>query len=524
MHRLRLRPGHRLRERPKSVADRLSRALRVHAERARRCSAQRPAVQARRRQRRQRVVGESTRLPVPARLAGAEVSSKRHRVRLGSHGRSPASPHGVGRARDRLGQRRRQGQRLLRPPRAQAAAGPALARRAARVRRRDGALAGRARAPRATTCSFPTTARRGGPCATSRARSRRRPAPLVPGDAQARAVRVLAEHAAGRHRARRGRGCERVLHAHRRAGTPRRVPARLHRRAVVLDRLRRRRRARRFAAERGRRGRAGAGGRRSRAVSRHRRARRELGRRPHQPLLARRRLADAGHPLARRRSRPRHRRLRRRQARRRARAVVRYTVRNVGKRARRLALALAWRPFQANPPTQFLAHPRRREPDRDREVGRPRPVGQRRAAPAADAVAEQRSRRACGGRAGRRLARRGAAGRPRDERQRPRWLRERRAALRHAAAVPASTGSSTSSCRSRRRRCPRKSRRRPRRSPRRRALAQRSTGSASTAPARWPTSPGRCAPPSATSSSTAAARPCSPAHAPMRDRGFATGR
>ena len=39
-----------------------------------------------------------------------------------------------------------------------------------------------------------------------------------------------------------------------------------------------------------------------------------------------------------------------------ARAVVRYTVRNLGKRVRRLALALAWRPFQANPPTQFLAH------------------------------------------------------------------------------------------------------------------------------------------------------------------------
>ena len=39
-----------------------------------------------------------------------------------------------------------------------------------------------------------------------------------------------------------------------------------------------------------------------------------------------------------------------------AQAVVRYTVRNLGKRARRLALALAWRPFQANPPTQFLAH------------------------------------------------------------------------------------------------------------------------------------------------------------------------
>jgi hypothetical protein len=39
-----------------------------------------------------------------------------------------------------------------------------------------------------------------------------------------------------------------------------------------------------------------------------------------------------------------------------ARAIVRYTVRNVGKRACKLALALAWRPFQANPPTQFLAH------------------------------------------------------------------------------------------------------------------------------------------------------------------------
>jgi len=37
--------------------------------------------------------------------------------------------------------------------------------------------------------------------------------------------------------------------------------------------------------------------------------------------------------------------------------VVRYTVRNLGKRPRRLTLALAWRPFQANPPTQFLAHP-----------------------------------------------------------------------------------------------------------------------------------------------------------------------
>jgi hypothetical protein len=39
------------------------------------------------------------------------------------------------------------------------------------------------------------------------------------------------------------------------------------------------------------------------------------------------------------------------------RAVARYTVRNLGLRTRRVALALDWRPFQANPPTQFLAHP-----------------------------------------------------------------------------------------------------------------------------------------------------------------------
>ncbi|MEO8925138.1 MAG: hypothetical protein ABI330_20325, partial [Caldimonas sp.] len=40
-----------------------------------------------------------------------------------------------------------------------------------------------------------------------------------------------------------------------------------------------------------------------------------------------------------------------------ARALVRYTVHNAGRRSRRVALALAWRPFQANPPTQFLSHP-----------------------------------------------------------------------------------------------------------------------------------------------------------------------
>jgi hypothetical protein len=40
-----------------------------------------------------------------------------------------------------------------------------------------------------------------------------------------------------------------------------------------------------------------------------------------------------------------------------AQALARYSVRNLSKRERRVTLALAWRPFQANPPTQFLANP-----------------------------------------------------------------------------------------------------------------------------------------------------------------------
>jgi hypothetical protein len=40
-----------------------------------------------------------------------------------------------------------------------------------------------------------------------------------------------------------------------------------------------------------------------------------------------------------------------------AQALARYRVHNRGTQARRVTLALAWRPFQANPPTQFLAHP-----------------------------------------------------------------------------------------------------------------------------------------------------------------------
>lgn len=40
-----------------------------------------------------------------------------------------------------------------------------------------------------------------------------------------------------------------------------------------------------------------------------------------------------------------------------AQVLASYRVRNLGTRTRHVTLALAWRPFQANPPTQFLAHP-----------------------------------------------------------------------------------------------------------------------------------------------------------------------
>ncbi|MEO7335831.1 MAG: discoidin domain-containing protein, partial [Caldimonas sp.] len=40
-----------------------------------------------------------------------------------------------------------------------------------------------------------------------------------------------------------------------------------------------------------------------------------------------------------------------------AQAIANYALRNEGKQERHVSLALAWRPFQANPPTQFLAHP-----------------------------------------------------------------------------------------------------------------------------------------------------------------------
>jgi hypothetical protein len=103
VHRLRLRQGHRLRERPTGVADRLSRALRVHAERARRCAAQRAAVQARRRGP-ATTCGGRTGPTFDFRTTGRRTGFARETLPSpGAHGRSPASPQRLGRARDRLG-------------------------------------------------------------------------------------------------------------------------------------------------------------------------------------------------------------------------------------------------------------------------------------------------------------------------------------------------------------------------------------------------------------------------------------
>src|SRR6185436_3802466 len=40
-----------------------------------------------------------------------------------------------------------------------------------------------------------------------------------------------------------------------------------------------------------------------------------------------------------------------------AQVLARYRLRNPGTQPKQVTLVLAWRPFQANPPTQFLAHP-----------------------------------------------------------------------------------------------------------------------------------------------------------------------
>ena len=177
--------------------------------------------------------------------------------------------------------------------------------------------------------------------------------------------------------------------------------------------------------------------------------------------------------------------------------------------ARRLALALAWRPFQANPPTQFLAHRGGASPIETLkwDGGALWVNGALRLRPM-QPPSSVRLEPAAAGPVGDWLAEAPPAGRALDISDADGFAN---AVLRYdmslgpgeqrtidvvlpvtARAVAGKTSTSAAS-----------------KPGSRRAGVPRSTGSASTARARWPTSPARCAPPSATSSSTAAARPCS---------------
>ena len=208
----------------------------------------------------------------------------------------------------------------------------------------------------------------------------------------------------------------------------------------------------------------------------------------------------------------------------RARAVARYTVRNHGKQPRTVALALAWRPFQANPPTQFLAHRGGASPIETLkwEGGALWVNGALRLKPM-QPPSSVRLEPAAAGPVGDWLAEAPPAGRPlaigdadgfasavlrydmslgpgeqRDHRRRP-------AASRRRACPRGSTSTAT------------------------RPASRRAGGRARPGAHRRPGRGGRHRPDaahrrSATCSSTAAGRPCSPAREPMRDRGSGTGR
>ena len=259
------------------------------------------AVQARRRDRRQRLVGEPPDYRVPrdwqAHASGSGTS-------LSPGGPRPTACCGARRrrARDRLGQRRRQRQRLLRPRSSpQAAAGDERVRPTSRASVRhgvDGALAGRRErlvalrlAVRPTTADAGATVRRRVGAALAATRQRRHLLRPMRRRAADRACWPARRPAAVELE--RGRGCRTRSSRHRRGDAPRAaIRARMSASSPTGPSSASTAAASRFAAERGRRGRAGAGGRRARAVSRQRRARSlSWADARIEPLLARRRPA-----------------------------------------------------------------------------------------------------------------------------------------------------------------------------------------------------------------------------------------
>ena len=406
MHRLRLRPRHRLRRArgatlPLDFPARYELAL----ERARRCAAERAAVQARRRERRQRLVGsQSTSSAFPP--TGRPLRVRQRQIEF-AWGPTPTARCGAPRRVEFVIASGSGAARAASASTGSRCASCRRARRRRRRRRRRPRAAGSRRAnavdgrPRPTG-SLPSARCGGGADGRLRraARVRRARAALARGAAASRYAIELSddgEHWRDVRRVDRARGDAAVALAARFRSALR---AHQRRRAARQGRGARRARAARSLstptpssprsrseAPRGRYPRAYSGeqtywtvlgvdgGRTASLLSEdgvlEPRARRRRARAL--PVVDGKVLswADAriSHTLRdgdlpmpsvhwrSRRSRARHRRVRRRHARcgAGARALPRRAT--SGNAARRVTLALAWRPFQANPPTQFLAHP-----------------------------------------------------------------------------------------------------------------------------------------------------------------------
>ncbi len=120
---LRLREGIGLRHRAAIDAPRVPGQLRIHIRYPRRCRPQRPAVQARRCERRERLVGAASGIPVSARMAADALQEAAYRICLGSIARSHACAERIAGTRRGVRTPRRQGDGLLRSTRVARAAG-----------------------------------------------------------------------------------------------------------------------------------------------------------------------------------------------------------------------------------------------------------------------------------------------------------------------------------------------------------------------------------------------------------------
>ena len=323
---LRLQRRVRLRRHAARTADRVPRRLCIFVPAARRFAGQRPAVQAGRCQRRQRLVGEPAALRVSCAVDAGGLQAAPYQPRLGAGAEpGPAAQPEAG-VHD-LQQRRRQGLGVLRQPGVRATGagrrftaaghGDRSAGQQRRARRRwrscdrvaraiprRGRVGVAARPGPDARVRRPEPAMGGGPRLGLRDRAvRRRPAmargaagagrqrrprcdrvarirrPVYPRAAVGRPARAVWPGAGNGGAVGIRRDAERLRQINRPARAARPLPARLHRRAAVLDRRRHRRRRRPGPDRRGRRGRGRTGRGQHRAVRAHRRQAGHLGRR-----------------------------------------------------------------------------------------------------------------------------------------------------------------------------------------------------------------------------------------------------